>query len=72
MKDDFEADAPDAQGQMFASATPAPTGTWPVRQDPFSHYRATSTCAATGCADASCLRDLILVQQDSATDEIDG
>jgi RHS repeat-associated protein len=33
--------APDAQGQVFASATLAPTGSWPVRQDPFSHYRAT-------------------------------
>jgi RHS repeat-associated protein len=33
--------APDAQGQVFAWATLALTGSWPVRQDPFSHYRAT-------------------------------
>jgi len=32
--------APDAQGQVFASATLTPTGSWPVRQDPFSNYRA--------------------------------
>ena len=33
--------ASDAQGQVFASATLAPPGSWPVRQNPFSHYRAT-------------------------------
>jgi RHS repeat-associated protein len=33
--------APDAQSQVFATATLAPTGSWPVRQDPFSSYRAT-------------------------------
>jgi RHS repeat-associated protein len=36
----FTAAAPDAQGRVFASATLSPTGKWPVRQDPFSHYRA--------------------------------
>lgn len=36
----FQAAAPDADGRVFASATLAPLGTWPVRQDPFSHYRA--------------------------------
>ena len=33
--------APDAQGQVFVLASLAPTRPWPVRQDPFSHYRAT-------------------------------
>jgi RHS repeat-associated protein len=36
----FEASAPDPQGRVLASATLTPTGTWPARQDPFSHYRA--------------------------------
>ncbi len=36
----FEAAAPDAQGRVFAAATITPNGTWPARQDPFSHYRA--------------------------------
>jgi RHS repeat-associated protein len=35
----FEASAPDLDGFIFASATLAPTGTWPARQDPFSRYR---------------------------------
>jgi RHS repeat-associated protein len=31
--------APDSEGRVFATATMTPTGTWPVRQDPFSRYR---------------------------------
>lgn len=31
---------PDPSGRVFASATLAPAGTWPARQDPFSQYRA--------------------------------
>jgi hypothetical protein len=36
----FTAAAPDAEGRIFASATLSPSGKRPVRQDPFSHYRA--------------------------------
>lgn len=38
----YTADAPDAQGRVFVRAqTDAPVGShWPVRQDPFSTYRA--------------------------------
>ena len=35
----FQSVAPDANGYVFASAALTPTGTWPARQDPFSHYR---------------------------------
>jgi RHS repeat-associated protein len=35
----FQAASPDADGRIFASATLAPSGTWPARQDPFSHHR---------------------------------
>ena len=35
----FEVAAPNNDGFVFASATLEPAGTWPVRQDPFSHYR---------------------------------
>ncbi len=35
----FQAAAPDSEGRIYASATLTPSGTWPVRQDPFSHYR---------------------------------
>jgi RHS repeat-associated protein len=35
----FQAAAPDAEGRVFASATLAPAGTWPARQDPFSRHR---------------------------------
>ena len=36
----FLAAAPDDAGRVYATATLAPTGTWPARQDAFSHYRA--------------------------------
>ena len=35
----LEVAPPDAEGRVFVSATLTPTGTWPVRQDPFSQYR---------------------------------
>ena len=35
----FQSAMPDTEGRVFASATLAPAGTWPARQDPFSHYR---------------------------------
>jgi RHS repeat-associated protein len=35
----FQAATPDPDGRVFATVTPTPSGTWPVRQDPFSHYR---------------------------------
>jgi RHS repeat-associated protein len=35
----FRVAAPDADGRVFASATLSPSGTWPARQDPFSHHR---------------------------------
>jgi RHS repeat-associated protein len=35
----FQAAEPDADGRVFASAMLAPSGTWPARQDPFSHHR---------------------------------
>ena len=30
---------PDAEGRVFCTATMAPAGSWPARQDPFSQYR---------------------------------
>ena len=36
----YQAQPPDAQGRVFATATPTATTPWPVRQDPFSTYRA--------------------------------
>ena len=35
----FPAAAPDPEGRVLVSATLSPAGTWPARQDPFSHYR---------------------------------
>jgi RHS repeat-associated protein len=35
----LQEDAPDAEGRVFASASMTPSGSWPSRQDPFSHYR---------------------------------
>jgi RHS repeat-associated protein len=35
----YQPSPPDADGRVFVSATLTPAGTWPVRQDPFSHYR---------------------------------
>jgi hypothetical protein len=37
----FQAAEPDAQGRVIVTATLTPTGTWPIREDPFSTYRAT-------------------------------
>ena len=35
----FQPAAPDADGRVFAAASLTPSGTWPARQDPFSHHR---------------------------------
>jgi RHS repeat-associated protein len=35
----FQAADPDSNGRVFVSATLAPAGSWPARQDAFSHYR---------------------------------
>jgi RHS repeat-associated protein len=35
----LQASAPDADGRVIVSATLSPAGTWPARQDAFSHYR---------------------------------
>jgi RHS repeat-associated protein len=36
----YAEEAPDPEGQIFARAEPQPVAEWPVRQDPFSTYRA--------------------------------
>ena len=35
----YQEQPPDAQGRVFATASPDATGPWPVRVDPFSTYR---------------------------------